>query len=114
MAGKWLPRVTLHPIGSIFVGVIEVLALAAAIYGCTRVQMDFRYRDWFVPQKSYLKQAITLENKYFYGDQSPIAIFTKQPTDGLDFFFHQDEYENLISAVKNEEYVSEVPPVISW
>lgn len=114
LAGKWLPKITLHPVGSIAVGIIELCVLAAAIYGCTRVKMDFRYRDWFVPDNSYLKTTITLENKYFFGDQNPIVIFTRQPTDGMDFFFHQDEYENLISAVQNEEYVSKVPPVVSW
>lgn len=76
--------------------------------------MDFRYREWFVPKTSYLSKAIAIENEYFFGDQNAIAIFTRVPKDGSDFFFHQDEYENLISAVKQEEYVSKIPPVISW
>lgn len=114
IAGEWLPRLTFHPIGSAAVGIIELCLLAAAIYGCTRVKMDFRYRDWFVPEGSDLKTAINVDDNYFHGDQVPVTVFTKEPTDGVNFFFHLEEYERMIAALKEEEHVTDVPPVTSW
>lgn len=114
IAGNWLPKFTLHPIGSAAVVVIEALLLAAAVYGCAKVKMDFRYRDWFVPNESYLKAAINVDDRYFYGDQVQIAVFTKEPTDGADLFSHLTEYENMISTLGQDKYVSDVPPVTTW
>lgn len=114
LAGEWLPKVTLHPIGTAAVGIIELCLVAAAIYGCMRVKMDFRLKEWFVPDDSYLKSSINLESNYFFGNQIPIVVYTKEPADGSNFFYHQDEYENLISAVKHEEYISDVPSVTCW
>lgn len=76
--------------------------------------MDFRFREWFVPDGSYLKNAFKVEKQYFTGDQQPFSVYTKPPTDGQDFFFHQDEYVALLEAIQNDDYVSGLPPVTSW
>lgn len=114
LAGDWLPKFTLHPIGSAVVGIIEVILLAGAVYGCTKVKMDFRYREWFVPDGSYLKSAFRVDETYFFGDQVLVTVFTREPTDGLDFFSHLHEYENMVSDLKNSKYVADLPPVNSW
>lgn len=114
VAGEWLPSVTLHPLGVAIVLMIEVAAIAIAGYGCTRVEMDIRFRDWFVPDSSYLKTAVYIEKDYFAGDQQPFSVYTKAALDGQDFFNHQDTYLELIAAVKKDTYVASVPPVITW
>ena len=43
LIGQYLASVTLHPVGRFVVLAMECLLLAAAIYGCTGVKMDFRY-----------------------------------------------------------------------
>lgn len=112
--GKWLPGITLTSLGSAVILTIETVLIAAAIYGCTKVKMDLRYREWFVPKDSYLSTSLEIERMYFLGPQDPFVVITKEPVDGRDFYFHQDKYLALVSAVRNADYVAEVPPVISW
>lgn len=88
--------------------------LAAALYGCTKVKMDFRYREWFVPKDSYLSESLLVDELYFLGPQDPFSVITKEAVDGRDFFFLQNEYLYLVDAVRNADYVAEMPPVITW
>lgn len=76
--------------------------------------MDFRYREWFVPDESPLQHEFKLEKEYFTGDQQPFSVLTKPSKDGLDFFYHQDEYAKLVEAVQMNTYVAAFPPVTSW
>lgn len=114
IAGDWLPQVTLHPIGATIVLALEMAALAFAIYGCTRVEMDIRFRDWFVPDSSYLKTAVHIENDFFLGDQQPFSVYTREPVDGQDFFNHQEAYLELIADLRKDSYVASIPPVVTW
>lgn len=114
LTGQWLPKFTLSPIGTAVVLVIEAVVLGAAIYGCTQVIMDFQFRDWFTPDSSFLKDGFKVEEQYFSGDQQPFFIYTKEASDGRDFFFHQDDYVDLIDGIRNAEFVARVPPVTSW
>ncbi|GMH36708.1 hypothetical protein BSKO_04581 [Bryopsis sp. KO-2023] len=114
MMGQWLPKFTLNPIGTAVVLAVEIGVLAVAIYGCTQVIMDFQFRDWFTPDDSFLKDGFRVEDKYFSGDQQPFFIYTKEATDGRDFFFHQDDYVALVEGIRETEFVAEIPRVTSW
>lgn len=109
-----MPSITLTSFGSTVVLLIEAVLITAAIYGCTKVKMDLRYREWFVPKDSYLSESLKIERMYFLGPQDPFVVISKEPVDGRDFYFHQDEYLALVNAVRNADYVASVPPVTSW
>lgn len=56
---------------------LECAYIAAAIYGCTRVYMDFNYREMFVPHDSWLHKAFAVQKQYFSGDSIPFDVYTK-------------------------------------
>lgn len=106
---------TLSTGGKVAVGLIELALLGLAIYGCTKVYMDFRYLAWFTPKDSWLHDSIQVEQKYFQGEQLGFSVYTKEPTDGRDYFYHQDELLELSSVVVNSPHISHDPvPVSSW
>jgi len=111
LAGTYIPAVTLHPIGRYCVILAECILLGFAIYGCTKVSMNFNYTDWFTPDDSPLKTAFELEDRYFYGDQLFYSVYTKEAAGG-DYFFHQDELVNLRVALEADPFI--VPPVRTW
>lgn len=76
--------------------------------------MDFRYREWFVPKDSYLSESLYVDELYFLGQQDPFFVMTKEAVDGRDFYSLQDEYLNLVDAVRNADYVANFPPVVCW
>ncbi|GMH38046.1 hypothetical protein BSKO_05930 [Bryopsis sp. KO-2023] len=114
MIGEWLPRVSLHPLGSMGVLSIELMLVAAAIYGCTNVYMDFRYRDWFTPEGSWLKESFLVESKYYAGNQVSFSIYTKEPVDGVSYFDHQNELLALGEALRMEPHVAPIPRIETW
>ena len=111
LAGTYIPSVTLHPIGRIVVIAIECGLLGWAIYGCTKVKMDFNYIDMFTPDDSPLKTAFDLEDQYYNGDQLFFSVYTKEAASG-DYFNHQDELEQLRTGLDNDPYI--VGPVHTW
>lgn len=111
LAGTFIPSFTLHPIGRFVVLFAECVLLGFAIYGCTRVTMNFNYVDMFTPDDSPLKTAFDLEEQYFYGDQLFYSVYTREAAEG-DYFYHQDELVALQIAIETDPYV--VPPVRTW
>ena len=111
LAGTYIPSVTLHPIGRVGVIIAECILLGFAIYGCTKVKMNFNFIDMFTPDDSPLRTGFDLEERYFNGDQLYFQVYTKEPASG-DYFDHQDELVALKRALENDPYV--VPPVRSW
>jgi len=114
MAGVWLPRLILPWYGKVIVFLIEAAGLACAIYGCTKVYQDFRPREWFLPEGSWLLEAFQLEDTYFGGGQTQIDIYTKEPPAGSSYFDLQDELAAIPGTLVASEYMAEVPPFISW
>ena len=111
LAGSYIASVTLHPIGRIVVIAIECGLLGWAIYGCTKVKMNFNYVDMFTPDDSPFKTAFNLENQYYNGDQFFFSVYTKEAASG-DYFNHQDELERLRMDLDDDPYV--VGPVHTW
>lgn len=93
---------------------MEGLLIGFAIYGCLNVHMDFRYREWFTPDGSWLKDAFDVESRYFFGNQMPFSVFTKEPVDGGSYFDHLDELQALGPALRAEKHVSAVPRIKTW
>ncbi|CAD7697418.1 unnamed protein product [Ostreobium quekettii] len=113
--GEWLPSLTLHPMGMAIVMIIEAVVVGIAIYGCTKVYMDFRYTAWFVPKDSWLNDAFAVEDKYFGGTKINFYVFTKEPLDGGTYFDHLDELEALGEAMRNSTDISDRPlPFTFW
>lgn len=105
----------MNPVGRVIVLLVEATLLAFAIYGCTKVYMDFRYLEWFTPKDSWMHQSLAIENKYFQGEQLGFSIYTTEASDGADYFYHQDELAELSSTVVNSPYVNgDLIPVNSW
>eukprot|EP00210_Caulerpa_lentillifera_P000050 g48.t1 len=113
LAGLWLPKISLHPIGKLVVCGIELILLSFAIYGCTKVQMDFRFEEWFVPKGSFLSKAAHLEKLYFRGNQIPFHALTKGTKPG-DHFEHQKELGELANAIRMDPHVADYPEIYSW
>ena len=111
LAGTYIPSVTLHPLGRIVVIAIECALLGCAIYGCTKVKMDFNYIEMFTPDDSPLKTGFDLEDQYYNGDQRFFSVYTKEAASG-DYFNHQDELERLRIGLDDDPYV--VGPVHTW
>ena len=111
LAGTYIPSVTLHPIGRIAVIAIECGLLGWAIYGCTKVKMDFNYVDMFTPDDSPLRTAFDLEDQYYNGDQLLFSVYTKEAASG-DYFNHQDELERIRMGLDDDPYV--VGPIHTW
>lgn len=105
LAGTYIPSITLHPIGRFAVLAIECIVLGFAIYGCTKVKMDFNYVDMFTPSDSPLATAFDLEDLYFNGDQVFFSVYTKEAAGG-DYFHSQDELALLRIALEDDSYVS--------
>lgn len=113
LAGLWLPKITLHRIGKIVVCVMELILIGFAIYGCTKVKMDFRFEEWFVPKGSFIAKAQRLEKVYFRGNQMPFHALTKG-VEPNDHFKHQDQLAQLASALRSNPYVAPYPEIYSW
>jgi hypothetical protein len=47
---------------------------------------DFRPREWFIPEGSWLLEAFQLEDKYFGGSQTQIDIYTKASAADESYF----------------------------
>eukprot|EP00983_Pelagomonas_calceolata_P093748 1157809-Pelagomonas_calceolata.AAC.14 len=75
---------------------------------------DFRPREWFLPEGSWLLEAFQLEDTYFGGGQTQIDIYTKEPPAGSSYFDLQDELAAIPGTLVASEYMAEVPPFISW
>ena len=58
--------------------------------------------------------AAQIENEYFNGDQNAFFIFTKEAPEGSTYFDHQDDFVDLMSAVRSNEFVAEKPKVHGW
>eukprot|EP00803_Ostreobium_quekettii_P005975 evm.model.scf_1009.2 EVM.evm.TU.scf_1009.2 scf_1009:10842-19479(+) len=113
--GEWLPRLTLHPVGMFVVIMTELLIVGAAIYGCTKVYMDFQITTWFVPKGSWLNDAFAIEDKYFGGVKINFHVYTKEPEDGSNYFDHQDELEALGKAMAESPDIANRPfPFTYW
>eukprot|EP01025_Chloroclados_australasicus_P031754 TRINITY_DN3212_c0_g2_i12.p1 TRINITY_DN3212_c0_g2~~TRINITY_DN3212_c0_g2_i12.p1 ORF type:complete len:838 (-),score=67.46 TRINITY_DN3212_c0_g2_i12:303-2816(-) len=108
--GQYLPMVTLSTPGKIIFILLEIGLVVAGIYGATRVRMDFQYREWFVPDGSWLKDAFNLEREYFDGNTVPFYVYTKQG----DYFENRDQLKALAYQMGINEYVSNQLPVESW
>eukprot|EP01025_Chloroclados_australasicus_P040915 TRINITY_DN4307_c0_g1_i2.p1 TRINITY_DN4307_c0_g1~~TRINITY_DN4307_c0_g1_i2.p1 ORF type:complete len:662 (-),score=78.23 TRINITY_DN4307_c0_g1_i2:28-2013(-) len=108
--GEYLPMFTLSTIGKFVIILLEIGLLTWGIIGATRVYMDFRFRDWFVPDGSWLKDSFKVEDRFFNGDSSPFYIYTKKG----DYYENQIELENLVYAFGNDSYVTRNPPIDSW
>ncbi|KAF5838333.1 hypothetical protein DUNSADRAFT_3004 [Dunaliella salina] len=74
LAGIWFPRLILPWYGKVIVFMIEAAGLACAIYGCTKVYQDFRPREWFLPEGSWLLEAFQIEDTYFGGSQTAVDL----------------------------------------
>jgi len=111
LAGKYLAGITLSPVGRIVVIGIECVLIGFAVYGCTKVKMNFNWVDMFTPDDSPVKTGFEIEDKYFFGNQVFFGVYTKQAEDG-DYFYHQDELEALRAALDDDQYV--VAPVRTW
>lgn len=110
LVGNYLPAFTLHPIGKVVVLLVECTVLGLAIYGCTKVRMNFNYVEMFGIDGTAVKRGFDLEEDYFYGSQVFFSVYTKETEQ--DYFYHQQELMFLQQALENDEYV--VAPVYSW
>jgi len=50
---------------------------------------DFRPREWFVPEGSWLLEAFRVEDRYFGGSQTQIDIYTKTAPPNESYFDYQ-------------------------
>eukprot|EP00198_Chlamydomonas_reinhardtii_P012461 XP_001701798.1 sterol sensing 5-transmembrane protein [Chlamydomonas reinhardtii] len=114
MIARWLPRVSLTLWGKILVVVLECVFLGFAIYGCTKVYQDFNFREMFVPEGNWLHEAFQVEDRYFGGEKVPVAAYTREPVDGRDYFYYQDQLAELSKSFGSDPYITNVPPVNSW
>ncbi|GMH38211.1 hypothetical protein BSKO_06095 [Bryopsis sp. KO-2023] len=114
LVGDWLPNILLNPWGTSGALLIEIALLGLAVQGCSKVYMDFQYRDWFTPEGSWLHSAFEIEDKFFHGEQNPFGIFTREPADGKPYFEHQDALIKLAQEIRNDPYVAPLPDVVSW
>eukprot|EP01026_Neomeris_dumetosa_P062917 TRINITY_DN5965_c0_g1_i1.p1 TRINITY_DN5965_c0_g1~~TRINITY_DN5965_c0_g1_i1.p1 ORF type:complete len:894 (+),score=109.62 TRINITY_DN5965_c0_g1_i1:70-2751(+) len=109
--GEYIPSFTLSTIGILIVLALECGLVAWGIVGATNVYMDFQFRDWFVPDGNWLKDAFNVEDKYFSGDSTRFYVYTKEG----NYFQNQDQLTRLADALKNDtKYVTSLPPVDSW
>eukprot|EP00210_Caulerpa_lentillifera_P000448 g432.t1 len=111
--GDWFATMILSRSGKAIVLIIEIIGLSFAIYGCTNVYMDFRYKQWFAPKGSQLKDAFRIEEEYFNGDQNPFVIYTKDPDDG-SYFDYYSQMQDLFQGQKSNPFVSQTPMIKSW
>ncbi|CAD7701856.1 unnamed protein product [Ostreobium quekettii] len=116
LVGEWIPKYTLSPVGKAIVIVAECGLLAMAIYGSTKVFMDFQFRDWFTPDGSWLKDAFEVEDRYFSGDSTAFEVYTKEPPADRPSYYHfQDDLVRLVDELRaNDKFVTDNPPVSSW
>ncbi|GIL93418.1 hypothetical protein Vretimale_6063 [Volvox reticuliferus] len=114
IVARWLPALSLNNYGKIVVVLLECVMLGFAIYGCTKVYMDFNFRELFVPQSNWLHKAFQVEDKYFGGEKVPVAVYTRATRDGRDYFYYQDQLLRVSEAFKNDKYITNVPAVSSW
>eukprot|EP00475_Leptophrys_vorax_P037781 TRINITY_DN6562_c0_g2_i1.p1 TRINITY_DN6562_c0_g2~~TRINITY_DN6562_c0_g2_i1.p1 ORF type:complete len:938 (+),score=48.71 TRINITY_DN6562_c0_g2_i1:184-2997(+) len=116
--GIWLPKIILHPIGKIGVGLVTAGLLAAGIYGALSVTQDFNI-DWMVPKGSYVFDVYRVRAQTFplaAGQGAlPVYAYTSNPTTPpLDYFDVQDELAGLGLRLQENPFVSYSPPVQSW
>ncbi|GIL56519.1 hypothetical protein Vafri_11858 [Volvox africanus] len=114
MVARWLPALSLNTYGKIIVVLLECVMLGFAIYGCTKVYMDFNFRELFVPQGNWLHKAFQVEDRYFGGEKVPVAVYTRTTRDGRDYFYYQDQLLRISEAFKNNKYIANVPAVSNW
>ncbi|KXZ49350.1 hypothetical protein GPECTOR_22g944 [Gonium pectorale] len=114
LIARWLPAASLHKYGKIVVVLLECVMLGFAIYGCTKVYMDFNFRELFVPEGNWLHEAFQVEDRYFGGEKVPVSAFTREPRDGRDYFYHQDQLQALSTQFAANPYITDVPAVTSW
>ena len=55
----------------------------------TQCLQDFRPREWFVPEGSWLLEAFRVEDRYFGGSQTQIDIYTKTAPPNESYFDYQ-------------------------
>lgn len=108
--GHWMPSALFTWQGMVVTFMIEALLLAGGIYGSTRATTDFRYREWFTPRNSWLRDGFQLEHKYFSGNQARLSLYTT----GGSHFYNQREMLQCISQFEKSPYVSSVPRLTSW
>ncbi len=75
---------------------------------------DFRPREWFIPDGSWLREAFRIEDRYFGGSQTRIDFYTKAPPPGESYFSLQDELAAIPPTLLDSPYMSAIPPFISW
>ncbi|GLI67802.1 hypothetical protein VaNZ11_012090 [Volvox africanus] len=114
IVARWLPALSLNRYGKIMVVVLECVMLGFAIYGCTKVYMDFNFRELFVPHGNWLHKAFQVEDQYFGGEKVPVAVYTRATRDGRDYFYYQDQLLQISEAFKTNKYITNVPAVSSW
>eukprot|EP00803_Ostreobium_quekettii_P005785 evm.model.scf_971.2 EVM.evm.TU.scf_971.2 scf_971:22748-36081(-) len=114
LVGEWLPKVSLSKWGRVGVVFVEMLMLAAGIFGARHTHTDFQFKDWFTPQGSRMQKAFQIQDDHFGGDQNPFSIYTKGAPAGSTYFDFQDQFVAVMDATRNNEFVAEKPRVFGW
>lgn len=107
--GSWIPTITMTWWGSTIILIIEIAALAAAIYGCINIRVDFQFREWFAP-KGWLHDGFHVELEYFQGEQMLIDVFTKEGS----YLYNQREMLQCVEAIRESQFVADLPRARSW
>ncbi|KAG2500556.1 hypothetical protein HYH03_001327 [Edaphochlamys debaryana] len=114
LVARWLPAVSLRTWGKVLVLILEAVFLGFAIYGCTKVYMDFNFRELFVPEGNWLHSAFAVEDRYFGGEKVPVAAYTRNTTDGRSYFYYQDQLAALSVDLLANPYITDSPRINSW
>lgn len=89
---------------------IEAVLLAGGIYGCTKATTDFKYREWFTPKNSWLRDGFQLEHELFSGNQAIVYVYTT----GGSHYYNQNQMLKCVSEFENSPYMSSTPRLNSW
>ncbi|KAG2500557.1 hypothetical protein HYH03_001328 [Edaphochlamys debaryana] len=114
LVARWLPAVSLRTWGKVLALVLEAVFLEFAINGCTKVYMDFNFRELFVPEGNWLHSAFAVEDRYFGGEKVPVAAYTRNTTDGRSYFYFQDQLAALSVDLLANPYITDSPRINSW
>lgn len=88
----------------------EIIVAAGAVYGCSKATVDFQYKQWFTPPGSWIRDGFHIENKFFFGNQDHVALYTREGS----YFDNQENMFDCVNDIQSSPHLSEFPPSRSW
>ena len=113
LPGRWIASIALSRIGKLITMAGALALLGVSIYGATRVETNFEYENFFVPDGSYVKAAYSIRDAYFNGNVLQLGAYTRASGTQL-IFNNRDELLELPAAMRANEWVMSEPQVVGF